>query len=109
MYMLCCVAPSTSATAEPPCSRPPCPAGDALSLVGEAVSDDALRQCRPSLLAAAVLAAARQRAGVSPPWPQALLVLTGISDAEGGELEVATHAAASLAAAPAVDADGGAL
>ena len=83
----------------------PAPSGDALALMGQAVTDPALRHCRPSLLAAAVLAAARRGAGVSPPWPQALLALTGISDAEGGELEAAMDAAASLADASPADAE----
>jgi hypothetical protein len=41
---------------------------------------------RPSTLAAAALLACRRAAGLTPFWPNALAVLTGLSDGEGSEL-----------------------
>ena len=52
-------------------------AGDATQILTEALYEAELWQFPPSLVAAAVLFAARRKVGAWPFWPQALAMLTG--------------------------------
>lgn len=59
---------------------------DALRLLDGIPRVQSLRDHQPSLIAAATLFKARQMAGKTPFWPQALMALTGLSEVPGGQL-----------------------
>jgi hypothetical protein len=73
----------------------------AYALLREAARAPALVGCRPSLVAAGVLIAARAAAGAVPLWPAALALLTGVRDAAAPELAVPLAAVEPLARAAA--------
>eukprot|EP00887_Chlorella_sp_A99_P000227 scaffold13.g227.t1 len=69
-----------------------------MRLLAKAACDPGLHDCRPSLLAAAVLRAGRRAAGITPFWPETLATLTSLTDGEGTELAAASAVAARLLA-----------
>ena len=79
-----------------PSDRARVPAGTALSLVHESISDMAFLNCRPSVIAAATIYAERRARGIIPFWPSMLAKLTGYHDMSTPELSVAIKAAQRL-------------
>ena len=72
----------------------------------QSLLDVALMNCRPSVVAAAVLYADRRRRGVIPFWPTMLAKLTGYGDMGSPELSAAIKAALRLAGQAAVSGSG---
>lgn len=68
----------------------------AFDLVGSALEDMAFLNCRPSVIAAAILYVDRRARGVIPFWPTMLAKLTGYQDMSTPELSVAIKAAQRL-------------
>jgi len=68
-------------------------AGHSVCLVDDCLSDVAFLNCRPSVIAAAVLYTDRRARGVIPFWPTMLAKLTGYQDMSTPELSVAIKAA----------------
>lgn len=68
-------------------------AGRAVALVTDCLTDMAFLNCRPSVIAAAVLYTDRRARGVIPFWPTMLAKLTGYQDMSTPELSVAIKAA----------------
>lgn len=68
-------------------------AGTSLHLVSECASDMTFLNCRPSVIAAAVMYTDRRARGVIPFWPTMLAKLTGYQDMSTPELSVAIKAA----------------
>jgi pentatricopeptide repeat domain-containing protein 1 len=66
--------------------------------VRESLTDMALLNCRPSVIAAAVMYAERRGRGIIPFWPSMLAKLSGYQDMSTPELSVAIKAAQRLAA-----------
>ena len=83
-------------------------AGRTCALVEQSLLDVALVNCRPSVMAAAVLYADRRKRGVIPFWPTMLAKLTGYADMTCPELSTAIKAALRLAGQAAVSGSGGA-
>ena len=73
--------------------------GDALALCTDCISDTAFLNCRPSIVAAAVVYADRRSRGVIPFWPSALAKLTGYVDVSALELSVAIKTAQRICGA----------
>jgi pentatricopeptide repeat domain-containing protein 1 len=71
-----------------PCSQH-ATSGLSLLLVTEALYDTSLLNCRPSVVAAAILYAERRLRGSVPFWPSMLAKLTGYHDMTTPELTVA--------------------
>jgi len=71
-------------------------AGSAFALVGEMLSDMTFLNCRPSVIAAAIMYAERRNQGVIPFWPSMLAKLTGYQDMSTPELSVAIKSAQRL-------------
>lgn len=71
-------------------------AGTAFGLVRESVSDMAFLNCRPSVIAAAIIYAERRARGIIPFWPSMLSKLTRYQDMSTPELSVAIKAAQRL-------------
>lgn len=71
-------------------------AGSAFSLVKEMLSDMTFLNCRPSVIAAAIMYAERRNQGVIPFWPSMLAKLTGYQDMSTPELSVAIKSAQRL-------------
>lgn len=67
--------------------------GDSVALCTECISDTAFLNCRPSIVAAAVIYADRRSRGAIPFWPSALAKLTGYNDVSALELSVAIKTA----------------
>ena len=61
--------------------------------VVETLTDMAFLNCRPSVIAAAVLYVERRASGIIPFWPSSLAKLTGYQDMSTAELSVAIKAA----------------
>eukprot|EP00887_Chlorella_sp_A99_P002575 scaffold6.g2575.t1 len=72
-------------------------AGKAPNLVADSLTDMAFLNCRPSVIAAAVLYVERRARGIIPFWPSMLAKLTGYQDMSTPELSVAIKAAQRLA------------
>ena len=68
-------------------------AGSAFALVREMLSDMTFLNCRPSVIAAAIMYAERRNQGVIPFWPSMLAKLTGYQDMSTPELSVAIKSA----------------
>jgi hypothetical protein len=68
-------------------------AGRAFSLVDDCLGEMAFLNCRPSVIAAAVLYTDRRARGVIPFWPTMLAKVTGYQDMSTPELSVAIKAA----------------
>ncbi len=64
----------------------------------ESLTDMAFLNCRPSVIAAAVVYAERRGRGIIPFWPSMLAKLSGYQDMSTPELSVAIKAAQRLAA-----------
>jgi pentatricopeptide repeat domain-containing protein 1 len=73
-------------------------AGRALALADGCLADMAFLNCRPSVIAAAVLYTDRRARGAIPFWPTMLAKLTGYQDMSTAELSVAIKAAQRVAA-----------
>lgn len=71
-------------------------AGSAFALVKEMLSDMTFLNCRPSVIAAAMMYAERRNQGVIPFWPSMLAKLTGYQDMSTPELSVAIKSAQRL-------------
>lgn len=71
-------------------------AGSVFNLVGCGLADPSFLNCRPSVVAAAVVYAERRFRGVIPFWPSMLAKLTGYVDMSTPELSVAIKAAQRL-------------
>ena len=71
-------------------------AGSAFALVKEMLSDMTFLNCRPSVIAAAIMYAERRNQGVIPFWPSMLAKLTGYQDMSTPELSVAIKSAQRL-------------
>ena len=71
-------------------------AGSAFALVREMLSDMTFLNCRPSVIAAAIMYAERRHQGVIPFWPSMLAKLTGYQDMSTPELSVAIKSAQRL-------------
>lgn len=71
-------------------------AGFAIMLAVESLYDLSLLNCRPSVVAAAVLYAERRLRGAVPFWPSMLSKLTGYEDMATPELTVAVRIAQKL-------------
>jgi len=71
-------------------------AGNAVSLVERSMSVLTFLNCRPSVVAAAILYAERRSRGVIPFWPSMLAKLTGYQDMSSPELTVAIRDAQKL-------------
>jgi len=71
-------------------------AGSTVSLVERSMSDLTFLNCRPSVVAAAILYAERRSRGVIPFWPSMLAKLTGYQDMSSPELTVAIRGAQKL-------------
>ena len=71
-------------------------AGSAFTLVREMLSDMTFLNCRPSVIAAAIMYAERRNQGVIPFWPSMLAKLTGYQDMSTPELSVAIKSAQRL-------------
>ena len=71
-------------------------AGSAFALVREMLSDMTFLNCRPSVIAAAIMYAERRNQGVIPFWPSMLAKLTGYQDMSTPELSVAIKSAQRL-------------
>lgn len=71
-------------------------AGSAFALVKEMLSDMTFLNCRPSVIAAAIMYAERRNQGVIPFWPSMLARLTGYQDMSTPELSVAIKSAQRL-------------
>jgi pentatricopeptide repeat domain-containing protein 1 len=71
-------------------------AGLAIMLVVESLFDMQLLNCRPSVVAAAVLYAERRQRGAVPFWPSALAKATGYQDMSTPELAMAVRTAQKL-------------
>lgn len=71
-------------------------AGSACALVREMLSDMTFLNCRPSVIAAAIMYAERRNQGVIPFWPSMLAKLTGYQDMSTPELSVAIKSAQRL-------------
>ncbi|GAX79992.1 hypothetical protein CEUSTIGMA_g7432.t1 [Chlamydomonas eustigma] len=71
-------------------------AGLAIMLSVEALYDASLLNCRPSVVAAALLCAERRARGAVPFWPSMLARLTGFDDLSSPELSVALRVAQRL-------------
>jgi len=67
--------------------------GDVLSLCTACICDTAFLNCRPSIIASAVVYTDRRTRGVIPFWPSALAKLTGYNDVSALELSVAIKTA----------------
>lgn len=67
--------------------------GNAFTLVTESVTEITFLNCRPSVIAAAVIYAERRARGIIPFWPSMLAKLTGYQDMSTPELSVAIKAA----------------
>ena len=67
--------------------------GNAFTLVAESVTEITFLNCRPSVIAAAVIYAERRARGIIPFWPSMLAKLTGYQDMSTPELSVAIKAA----------------
>jgi pentatricopeptide repeat domain-containing protein 1 len=65
-------------------------------LAVEAVFDMSLLNCRPSIVAAALLYAERRQRGAVPFWPSTLAKMTGYEDLTTPELSCAVRAAQKL-------------
>lgn len=70
--------------------------GGAAALVERSMSDLTFLNCRPSVVAAAILYAERRSRGVIPFWPSMLAKLTGYQDMSSPELTVAIRGAQKL-------------
>ena len=70
--------------------------GGAVALVERSMSDLTFLNCRPSVVAAAILYAERRSRGVIPYWPSMLAKLTGYQDMSSPELTVAIRGAQKL-------------
>ncbi|KAK9815102.1 hypothetical protein WJX73_007516 [Symbiochloris irregularis] len=75
-------------------------AGSAFSLVRDSISDMAFLNCRPSVIAAAIIYAERRARGIIPFWPSMLSKLTHYQDMSTPELSVAIKAAQVLVMRP---------
>ncbi|KAL4442119.1 hypothetical protein ABPG77_011380 [Micractinium sp. CCAP 211/92] len=71
-------------------------AGRAMQLVTECLTEMAFLNCRPSVIAAALLYVERRSRGLIPFWPSMLAKLTGYQDMSTPELSVAIKAAQRL-------------
>ncbi|GMH40845.1 hypothetical protein BSKO_08749 [Bryopsis sp. KO-2023] len=71
-------------------------AGHACALIEESMTDVTFLNCRPSVVAAAVLYAERRSRGIIPFWPSMLAKLTGYQDMSSPELTVAIRGAQKL-------------
>jgi pentatricopeptide repeat domain-containing protein 1 len=71
-------------------------AGLAIMLVVESLFDMQLLNCRPSVVAAAVLYAERRQRGAVPFWPSSLAKATGYQDMGTPELAMAVRTAQKL-------------
>ena len=71
-------------------------AGSAFALVREMLSDMTFLNCRPSVIAAAIMYAERRHQGIIPFWPSMLAKLTGYQDMSTPELSVAIKSAQRL-------------
>lgn len=71
-------------------------AGSAFALVRGSLADTTFLNCRPSVVAAAVVYAERRSRGVIPFWPSMLAKLTGYQDMSTPELSVAIKGAQRL-------------
>lgn len=67
--------------------------GRASALVNDCLTDMAFLNCRPSVIAAALLYVERRSRGIIPFWPSMLAKLTGYQDMSTPELSVAIKAA----------------
>ncbi|KAI7837283.1 hypothetical protein COHA_008897 [Chlorella ohadii] len=74
-------------------------AGRASKLVCDSLTDMAFLNCRPSVIAAALLYVERRSRGIIPFWPSMLAKLTGYQDMSTPELSVAIKAAQRIAQA----------
>lgn len=70
--------------------------GSAVGLVEKSMTDLTFLNCRPSVVAAAILYAERRSRGVIPYWPSILAKLTGYQDMSSPELTVAIRGAQKL-------------
>lgn len=70
--------------------------GSVYSLVDECLTELAFLNCRPSVIAAAVLYTDRRSRGLIPFWPTMLAKLTGYQDMSTPELSVAIKAAQKI-------------
>lgn len=68
-------------------------AGRSVRLVADCLTDMAFLNCRPSVIAAALLYVERRSRGIIPFWPSMLAKLTGYQDMSTPELSVAIKAA----------------
>lgn len=71
-------------------------AGLPIMLVVESLFETALLNCRPSVVAAALLYAERRQRGAVPFWPSTLAKMTGYEDLTSPELAVAVRTAQKL-------------
>ena len=83
-------------------------AGAAFAAAGDALRDVVLAQQRPSLVAAALMAAGRRAVGALPAWPSVLSTLTGYTEAGTPALAAAEALAARIIARQAGGGGGGA-
>eukprot|EP00798_Chlamydomonas_sp_ICE-L_P016768 gene16768-23043_t len=72
-------------------------AGFAIMIAVESLYDLSLLNCRPSVVAAALLYSERRLRGAVPFWPSMLAKLTGYEDMAAPELMAAVHVAQKLA------------
>lgn len=77
--------------------------GNSVRLLAAAMLDPTTQHIRPSLLAAAALAADRVQRGVLPVWPASLAAWTGLSLEGGAERSPLAAAARLVSALPAVN------
>lgn len=70
--------------------------GGAVELVERSMTDLTFLNCRPSVVAAAILYAERRSRGIIPFWPSMLAKLTGYQDMSSPELTVAIRGAQKL-------------
>ena len=82
-------------------------AGRAFFLVDCCLADMAFLNCRPSVIAAAVLYTDRRARGVIPFWPTMLAKVTGYQDMSTPELAVAIKAAQRIAGRSVLNGGGG--
>ena len=70
--------------------------GDPVLQVNESLTDMAFLNCRPSVIAAAVIYAERRARGIIPFWPSMLAKLSGYDNMSTPELSVAIKVRAAL-------------
>ncbi|CAD7704480.1 unnamed protein product, partial [Ostreobium quekettii] len=71
-------------------------AGNACALIEDSMVDVTFLNCRPSVVAAAIMYAERRSRGIIPFWPSMMAKLTGYQDMSSPELTVAIRGAQKL-------------